>query len=238
MLKSLFGYFNNFAERATGLRIQPSADNRLSSTRKTLLADHHISLVIDVGANRGQWAKTLRQQNYQGEIISFEPSKAFEELRIVAERDPKWEIRNLALSKKVGTSPLYLSSNEQLSSSLLEPSGISHRRPDIAFKKTLDVSVSTLDKELGHNSKAFYLKIDTQGSEMDVLLGAVRSLTNCIAIEFESAIVPMYVGETLHHQIAEWLIGADFIPKQLVITDWDSDLNTLALDSIFVRKKN
>ena len=235
MLKSLFGYVNNFAERTTGLRLQPSADTRLDSSRKEILEKYSTTLVIDVGANRGQWVKRLRNIDYPGKVISFEPSHAFQDLMSNASEDSLWEVRNLALGNFEGTMDLYVSSNSQLSSSLLPPNQITNHRPDISFGISEPVPVSTLDRQLESNEEAFYLKIDTQGSEMDVLRGAENVLNQCIAIEFESAIKPMYTGETLHYELANWLVKKGFVAKQIVITDWDLNLNTLALDSIFVR---
>ena len=235
MLKSLFGYVNNFAERTTGLRLQPSADTRLDSSRKEILEKYATTLVIDVGANRGQWVKRLRNIDYPGKVISFEPSHAFQDLMSNASEDSLWEVRNIALGNFEGTMDLYVSSNSQLSSSLLQPNQITNHRPDISFGISEPVPVSTLDRQLEQNEEAFYLKIDTQGSEMDVLRGAENVLNQCIAIEFESAIKPMYTGETLHYELANWLVKKGFVAKQIVITDWDLNLNTLALDSIFVR---
>ena len=235
MLKSLFGYVNNFAERTTGLRLQPAADTRLDSSRKEILEKYSTRLVIDVGANRGQWVKRLRKVNYRGKVISFEPSHAFQDLMSNASEDSLWEVRNIALGNFDGKRDLHISSNSQLSSSLLPPDQITNHRPDISFGISELVSVSTLDRQLKQNKEAFYLKIDTQGSEMDVLRGGENVLNQCIAIEFESAIQPMYAGETLHYGIASWLLSKGFVAKQLVVTDWDINLNTIALDSIFVR---
>ena len=236
MLKSPFSYFNNRLERLTGLRVQPSADSRLDSIRQKILAETKVSLVVDVGANRGQWARKVRQSNFEGKIISFEPSYVFAELEIEAKGDPNWEVRNIALSDVSGTRKMFIASNQGLSSSLREPSGIVERRPDIVFSPTHEVLLSTLSAELENNSEDYYLKIDTQGSEMNVLKGANSAFDNCVAVEFESALTPMYEGETLHYELCDWLVNNGFEIQQLVITDWDRELRTVALDSIAVRK--
>ena len=237
MLKSPLGHLNNLIERISGLRLQPSAEKRLSASRNEILKDSESQLVIDVGANQGQWSSSIRKSGYKGKIISFEPTEAFAQLENSASLDSSWEVRKKALGSEIGKKTIFLASNKAMSSSLLVPTGMRERRPDIAFESGPSVEVSTLEAEIGAAGEDFYLKIDTQGFEMDVLRGAENILDRCVAIEFESAITRLYESETLHHDIAQWLAERKFTPYQLVITDWDSNLRTVALDAIFVREK-
>ncbi len=76
--------------------------DRLCQLRiKTLLDRYQINVVIDVGANEGQFASELRRMGYQGKIISFEPiASVFEKLKKVASTDRDWDVYNLALGQK------------------------------------------------------------------------------------------------------------------------------------------
>src|SRR2546423_8564507 len=67
--------------------------------RLTLMKKSGIDLVIDVGANQGQFARTMRDQlSYRGRIVSFEPlTNAFAALRRAAAGDPSWICYNIAL---------------------------------------------------------------------------------------------------------------------------------------------
>ena len=235
MLKSALESVNNFLERISGLRMQPSSESRLSASRSKILNLQPISLVVDVGANSGQWAKRIRRDGYQGEIWSFEPTNKFSELQNNSSADKKWKVFNLALGDEKGQREMFLSSNDGLSSSLLEPSGIRDHHPSIDFHARQVVAVSTLDTQLELNESPFYLKVDTQGGEELVLNGAQKVLNRCLAIEFESALIPLYKNEALHYQLANQLLGLGFSPAQIAITHWDSDLRTISLDCIFVR---
>lgn len=62
-----------------------------------------IDLVLDVGANRGQFGKTLRQEGYRGEIHSFEPvSATFEHLKESCLDDLNWFAHKLAMGDACG----------------------------------------------------------------------------------------------------------------------------------------
>ncbi len=58
-----------------------------------LINRHNIDLVIDVGANMGQFGIDLRSAGYDGQIISFEPiTECYDHLQSIA--DKNWLIEN------------------------------------------------------------------------------------------------------------------------------------------------
>lgn len=237
MKNSLTRHVNNFLDRSFGLRIQPSAERRLLSVRSEILKNSGISLVYDVGANRGQWAKLIRREGYGHKIISFEPSVAYESLKIQTANDKEWICENLALSNVKGEVDLFSASNQDLSTSILEPQEILNQDLDIDFSKGKKALATTLDLYRGeHEHRKFYLKLDVQGAEGLVLEGAKSSLEDCVAIEFESSLLSLYRGESTHYDLATYLISKNFSPKQIVITHWDKGLHTVSMDSIFIKE--
>ena len=63
-----------------------------------LINQYRIDLVLDVGANQGQFGKMLRYEGYKGEIHSFEPvSRTFERLGEACFKDQKWFAHKLAM---------------------------------------------------------------------------------------------------------------------------------------------
>jgi len=227
---------NDSLEKFFGIRLQPSAQKRLEMTRADLLSRNAIELVVDVGANQGQWGTQLRKLGYQGDILSFEPSIEFQILQENTKSDATWKCENLALSNFIGHGEFYSASNANLSSSLLPPQEILNQGFDISFERREVTEVTTLDNYFARREvNSIYLKLDVQGAEMMVLEGAMRVLEKCRAVEFESAITPLYKGERQHYEIARFLMDQGFKPLQLVITHWDKSLRTISLDSIFVR---
>jgi FkbM family methyltransferase len=235
-MRRILKIINDFMDRAFGKRIHPSPEARLSSTRNQLIAQFACNIVIDVGANSGQWAKRLRDSGYRGQIISYEPSNAFNDLEKKTQKDSFWHAKKLALSNYSGFSTFFVASNSNLSSSILQPKEILNHHSGIQFKSEIQVPIKRLDSEAIEGSD-IYLKIDAQGSEFNVLQGSLNLLPHISIIEFESALEELYEGEKSHHSISAWLINQGFQPKQIVVTHCDSQLDTISIDSIFSRPK-
>ncbi len=84
---------------------------------EALINKHDIDLVIDVGANMGQFATGLRQMGYAGRIISFEPVNAcYQHISAIA--DEQWQVENYALGDANKTENIHISINSDLSSIL------------------------------------------------------------------------------------------------------------------------
>src|SRR4051794_18594391 len=73
---------------------------RLARRLKQLDTD----LVIDVGANAGQYARSLRNAGYRGRLVSFEPlSGPFASLSAAAEHDDQWTTIRAAVGAEEGS---------------------------------------------------------------------------------------------------------------------------------------
>jgi FkbM family methyltransferase len=163
------------------------------------LQRHEIDLVIDCGANFGQFALALRKEGYSGRIISLEPLlPVFQRLTTVSSKDPKWDVYNLGLGERKERRRLGVGKTSGFSS-LLTPSqllrGI-NRNSEIV--SDVEIEITTLDAflcELPNVPRNIFLKVDTQGYERFVLEGASESLVNIKGIQLEMSLVPLYEGE-------------------------------------------
>jgi len=227
---------NNYLDELFGLRFQPSPESRLNKSRKKILQKFKVKNVLDVGANNGQWALRVREGGFKENITSFEPTIAFEILKKNTFRDSNWSCVNMAVSNHAGESRIYLASNGNLSSSILQPDEILIQGFGIEFNESIKVPTTTLDEYLSNSQiEEFYLKIDVQGAEKLVLEGVENSLSKCVAVEFESSLRSLYKGESKHYDLAKWLIQRGFTPYQVVITHWDNSMAAISLDSIFIK---
>jgi len=185
--------------------------------RMQLMRSYGIDLVLDVGANSGQYAKRLRSLGYTGRIASFEPMRGpFRELQATAKSDPRWTCHDFGLGEEEMTVPIHIAGNS-VSSSLLDmlPSHEEHAPASLVVGEET-IRVRRLDEALSEfnftPSCAIWLKADVQGYEHKVLAGAGDWLEKVTAIQIELSLVPLYAGQLTITPMLELLGELGFDP--------------------------
>jgi FkbM family methyltransferase len=209
--------------------------------RLALIRSNDVSLVLDVGANTGQWARRLRNDGYRGRLVSFEPlADAFATLNEVAASDPLWECYRLALGDRDGLANIRIAANSW-SSSLL-PMEDRHIRsaPDAAYQRDEEISIARLDSlspEIIRRSDRLFVKLDVQGYELPALLGAETVLSRMQVLEVELSLVPLYEGQALLPELVSHLHerNLDLVGIQPAFIDPSND-QILQVDGLFVRR--
>jgi FkbM family methyltransferase len=162
------------------------------------LAIHKIDAVLDVGANIGQFATTLRMAGYPGRIISFEPqSAAHARLTAMAAKDPKWMVApRCAVGAAPGEIEMNISDNSVSSSVLpiLEAHTGSAPASRYVGKETATV-IRLDDCDLIPRNERFFIKIDTQGFEQHVIDGAPELIKLAQGVQMEMSLAPLYEGQ-------------------------------------------
>jgi FkbM family methyltransferase len=179
-----------------------------------MLEADEITVVLDIGANEGQYGRTLRASGWLGRIVSFEPlSDASRVLADWASGDASWESRRLALGAHAGPVELNVSASSMSSSVLPMHSNHERLAPGTGYIETETVPCVPLDDifdEYVGADDAVALKLDVQGYEAEVLAGASRSLGRVTMIEIEVNLVELYIGQPTPAQIVTGLADADF----------------------------
>ncbi|MGX9117701.1 FkbM family methyltransferase [Mesorhizobium sp. BHbsci] len=180
------------------------------------LRRHGIDTVLDVGANRGQFAQELFKNGFEGRIISFEPLPDEHALLIEAAAafGDRWSVApRLALGDKTGRATFYVTQGSA-SSSLLEPlGGFVKAAPRVKVDKQIEVETQRLDalwSELDLTGRNVFLKIDVQGSEALVLEGARAILPHVQGILVELSLVDLYAGQSSGIAVQQWMAEQGF----------------------------
>lgn len=228
------------AEKA-GFCVTRSA-NTLKAKRLDVISHLGIELVLDVGANTGQWASQLRTSGYTGRIISFEPCPGpFAELQLLARRGHKHDCIHSGLGNRDGEAQL-LTTRATVNSSFRNPV---HRRDlsrGIEVEGQVTVPICRLDSvlpPLTSEPDRFYMKIDTQGFEREVLTGAPETLLRTDAVEIELSLIELYEGQALLPEVWQLLVGSGLRPAWLERGYRESgDIWLLQVDALFVREES
>jgi FkbM family methyltransferase len=178
--------------------------------------DRAISLVLDVGANEGQFGEWLRRNGYRGKILSFEPGRMeYATLRRKSEADGNWEAFHCGLGAQSGTATLHVS-KLSVFNSFLELSAAARLHDErMTVDHTEEIVVRTLDEIEAPAAERVLLKIDTQGYERQVLDGGRQSLARMSGILMELPVIRTYEGEWAFHEALAHMAELGFVPAQM-----------------------
>jgi FkbM family methyltransferase len=156
-----------------------SSDFKMTGEKRLLEKlerNFELNLLLDVGANRGQWAN-LALQFTSADVISFEPQKETYALLLNLQEQFKNRLQtfNLAIGDIRRNILIY---NHNSSTELSFTDNRLTKMPLLVNKSSKGdlVKMETLDYLYEQNSNIFknldFIKIDVEGSELKVLLGA------------------------------------------------------------------
>jgi FkbM family methyltransferase len=192
----LRGYRNFREARRFGIDLLPDG----------LSLDH----VVDVGANEGQFASALLAIAPNAHIDAFEPEiDTAARLHRQFGDDPRVTIHRQAVSAGEGTANFNVSSNSVFSSlrtPLPQMTDYYPRGADVL--NTIIVPTVALDDVI--HTHVSLLKIDVQGAEREVLVGAARVLAETDAVLLEMNFLPHYGGEATFAELHEQMLGLAF----------------------------
>jgi FkbM family methyltransferase len=225
--------------RLLALRLRGIEVRAFEALNKPWLLNSGIRTVVDVGANTGQFARTIHEVLPEAYIYSFEPlSDCFVELQRVMGGIRTFRAFNTALDDRDGDAEFYRSSWSP-SSSLL-PMQELHKQnfPFTAGESRETVKVRRLDdcaKELTIE-KEVLVKLDVQGAEDKVIRGGRNLLQRAKVLIVETSMDSLYEEQPLFADIFKLLEGLGFRYKGALSQAFSLlDGSVLYADSIFIR---
>jgi len=156
-------------------------------------------VVIDVGA-KGGFENHWGSYGEQAQLIGFEPNIAEYE-KLLKESGPNRRYFPTALSDAKSTRKFHVYSYASASSFLKPNFRFLKRLPDwinFAIKKNISVRTNTIDSlmRFGGIGAVDFIKLDTQGTELEILKGAKKTLDSTLGLTTEFAFNPFYENET------------------------------------------
>lgn len=204
---------------------------------------YKVDLVLDVGANCGQFATGLRQYGYTGEIISFEPvTRCYDILSAAAKNDSNWKVEKLALGNAKESREINIPKSSVFSSFLNTTEYSQKKYEDHLtdfYKETIDIT--TLELYFANGlpaNKRIFLKIDTQGFDLNVLIGAQALVSKLVGISTELSFVPLYEQSGAYDQVLAFLKKNDFVISNIFPVVYDEQKHLLVeADGVALNKK-
>ncbi|MDR3468652.1 MAG: FkbM family methyltransferase [Xanthobacteraceae bacterium] len=193
--------------RALTRRVAPSIEHAAA------LRHLRFRTIVDIGANRGQFALFARLLNPSAAIIVFEPLEAPRAvLTELLGADPRVRCHGVAVGALSHDATFFVTAKDD-SSSLLP---VADRQREIfgtVESSTATVPVRRLSQVVSPSDleEPSLLKIDVQGSELDVLRGSEDLLGRFAAIYVECSYLPLYQNQALAKDVISWLEERGFV---------------------------
>lgn len=198
-----------------------------------LLDLHNVDVVFDIGANDGGYASELRSSGWNGRVVSFEPQPlAYARLSKRFSHDHMWSGHQLGLGSEDATMAMNIHEMDVLSSFL-------SKIEDSGSVTTVDVKVkrmdAIIDDILGDYARPF-VKIDTQGFEMEILKGFGSRTSEVVGWQLEMSIEPLYENQPKMDNIVAYMRELGFSLWRILPGLRDpGTLRAYELDGIFFR---
>lgn len=228
--------------RLSGLDVvRVSGQYTLKAHIAKVLDQYGVRAVIDVGANEGAFGALMRSLGFQGRIYSFEPvAEAFDVLQRRASKDGDWQAFNYALGAEDGTAQINVSKFSQFSS-IREATSYGNSWENMRVDHTEDIAIRTIDGlfrsgTLGEEAN-YFLKMDTQGYDLEVFKGAQESLKHVSCMLSELSLIPLYEGMPNYIQSLETFNRAGFLVSGLYPITRHACLALNEVDCMMVKPK-
>jgi len=203
-----------------------------------------IRCVFDVGANAGQYRDFLRTNvGYEHLIISFEPLPNLAELLTAkAATDPNWKVFPYALGNEDGTKIFNITASTQFSSFLSPDNSHIQGLEDkniVASKATVNVHrLDTVFDDIKNKwgLENIYLKLDTQGFDLEVIKGGENSMKEILGLQSEIPMIQIYDNMPDFFTTLSTYLNKGYQITGMFPVNRDTDLRVIDFDCVMINE--
>lgn len=194
-------------------------------------------VLVDVGANNGDYLSSALRLVSPQMVIAFEPLSSCHKLLEAALASAKKPILvKAAASDKPGKGEINVTGDSKMSSVLAPDSRLAtaYKPGDLAVQRQTAVRLARIDDIVPAKCRIGMLKIDVQGYEISVLRGAEDTLRRTDAVQIEINYVSHYQGACSFNEIHDFLTSRSF-QLHAVSDPYYGDGRPLWADAIYAR---
>lgn len=192
--------------------------------------------VVDIGANRGQFALVSRHCCPAARVFSFEPlAGPVATFRRIFAGDSSVVLHECAIGSERGQGTIHVSAREDSSSLLPITVKQTSLFPGTGEAHTEQIRVERLSSCVSKEELASpaLLKLDVQGYELNVLRGCEDLLSSFSHVYVECSFVELYEGQALAWEVIEFLQQAGFQLLGVYNMTYDRDGAAIQADFLF-----
>lgn len=204
-----------------------------------LLKTLRCATVVDIGANRGQFAVVARHCFPQARILSFEPLAApAKHFHDALGGDALVTLQQVAVGEQPGQATIHVTCADKSSSLLPITKLQTSLYPKSSEVRTEIVPVAPLDALIARQQivAPALLKIDVQGYELNTLRGCKTLLGAFHLVYVECSFLELYEGQALAHEVCSYMGEHGFRLEGVYNLQYDSAGRAIQADFLFANR--